>query len=139
MVAAGELGAYLAQEYRWPGVQQVGWVRRRWRRLPEATWRGDETRVWLSSLPPMVAGPTELARALRGHWGIANGVHWVRDVTWHEDQQPGRALGSRLATLRNAVNNLLRGLGYAFIPDGRRQLTARRDYGLPLLTHPLER
>ena len=62
-MAASELGAYLAQEYRWPGVQQVGWVRRRWRRLHEATGRGDETRVWLSSLPPPVAGPAELARA----------------------------------------------------------------------------
>ena len=66
-------------------------------------------------------------------------MHWVRDVTWHEDQQHGRALGTRLATLRNTVNNLLRQLGYAFIPDGRRPLTARRDYGLPLLLRPLER
>jgi predicted transposase YbfD/YdcC len=137
-VAAGELGPYLAREYGWPQVQQVGWVRRRWRRLTDPAWRGDETRTWITSLPPAIAGPEELARSLRGHWGIENGVHWVRDVTWQEDRGHGRAIGPRLATVRNTVINLLRGLGWPYVPDGRRYLTARRDYALPFLTRPLE-
>lgn len=29
--------------------------------------------------------PPELASVARGHWGIENEVHWVRDVTYGED------------------------------------------------------
>lgn len=139
MVAAGELGPYLAREFGWSDVQQVGWVRRRWRRLSEATWRGDETRVWITNLPGSRAGPAALAELLRGHWTIENPVHWVRDVSWSEDRGHGRAVGVGLATVRNAVINVLRRRGFTFIPDGRRWIAAQRDAGLFLLVHPLER
>ena len=138
MVEAGDLGPYLMQEFGWPDVQQVGWVRRRWRRLADRTWRGDDTRLWLTNLPRNRAGPAELARLLRGHWTIENPVHWVRDVSWHEDRGHARMVGVGLATLRNAVLNVLRGQGFRFLPDGRRWLAAQPDFGLPFLTHPLE-
>src|SRR5919206_689750 len=106
-VEAGELGPYLAREFGWPDVQQVGWVRRRWRPLSETTWRGEETRLWITNVPSRRAGPATLARLLRGHWTIENPVHWVRDVSCHEDRGHGRAVGVALATLRNAVINVL--------------------------------
>jgi len=137
-VDAGDLGPYLAQEFGWPAVQQVGWVRRRWRYLSETRWRGDETRLWLTNLPRSRAGPAELAHLLRGHWTIENPVHWVRDVSWQEDRGHGRAVGVGLATLRNAVLNVLRRCGFAFMPDGRRWVAAQPDFGLPFLTAPLE-
>jgi hypothetical protein len=137
--AAGELGPYLAREYGWPDVQQVGWVRRRWRPLAEPRWRGDETRLWITNLPSRRASPAALARLLRGHWTIENPVHWVRDVSWQEDRGHGRAVGVGLATLRNTVLNVLRGRGFAFMPDGRRWVAAQPDFGLSFLIYPLER
>lgn len=137
-VAAGELGPYLAREFDWPNVQQVGWVHRRWRRLTEPTWRGEEPRLWVTNLPASQADPARLAQWLQGHWTIENPVHWVRDVSWNEDRQHGRAVGVSLATLRNTVLNVLRGCGFTFMPDGRRWLAAQRHCGLPFLPRPLE-
>ena len=135
---AGELGPYLTREYGWPDLQQVGWVRRRWRALADVTWRGDETRLWLTNLPSGRAGPADLARGLRAHWTIENPVHWVRDVSWQEDRSHARVVGVPLATLRNTVLNVLRRRGFTLMPDGRRWIAAQPDGGLALLLRPLE-
>jgi predicted transposase YbfD/YdcC len=42
-----------------------------------------EVRYYISSL---VMGVKQLARAVRGHWGIENTCHWVLDVTYREDE-----------------------------------------------------
>jgi predicted transposase YbfD/YdcC len=42
-----------------------------------------EVRYYISSLAMDVK---RLARAVRGHWGIENGCHWVLDVTYREDE-----------------------------------------------------
>lgn len=42
-----------------------------------------ETRFFISSLAPQVK---RFARAVRGHWGIENRLHWSLDVTFAEDQ-----------------------------------------------------
>jgi hypothetical protein len=49
------------------------------------------------------ASPQELQSFLRGHWGIENRCHWIRDVTFDEDRSRVR-LGSGpqvMASLRN--------------------------------------
>ncbi len=48
----------------------------------------------------------------RGHWGIENRLHWVRDVTFDEDRcQVRKGYGPQvLACLRNFVIGLLRPL-----------------------------
>ena len=61
----------------------------------------------LSSLP---AHAPELARAIRGHWGLENPLHWGLDVARREDAcrgRPGHA-ASHLSTLRHRALNLLR-------------------------------
>ena len=66
-----------------------------------------ERRYDLSSLPPDAPA---LARAIRGHWGIENSLHWVLDVAMNEDQcrvRTGHA-AANLATLRHLALNLLR-------------------------------
>ena len=50
------------------------------------------------------------ARAVRGHWGVENKLHWVLDVCFHEDQSRAREgyAAENLATLRRLALNLLR-------------------------------
>jgi predicted transposase YbfD/YdcC len=89
---------------KWEGLQSVGMV--------EATReiRGRKTterRYYLSSLP---LGVETLARAVRGHWGVENKLHWVMDVHFREDQSRARAgyAAENLATLRRLAFNLLK-------------------------------
>jgi predicted transposase YbfD/YdcC len=55
----------------------------------------DEVRYFISSLP---ARARRLARAVRQHWGIENGLHWVLDVAFNEDRMRQRD--------RNGIENL---------------------------------
>ena len=47
-----------------------------------------ERRYYLTSLP---LGVETFARAVRGHWGVENKLHWVLDVCFREDQSRARA------------------------------------------------
>jgi len=70
-----------------------------------------ETSYHLTSTPRERAGARDLGSHVRGHWGIENKVHWVRDVTFDEDRHQLRATASparALATLRNLTMSLLR-------------------------------
>jgi predicted transposase YbfD/YdcC len=55
----------------------------------------DEVRYFISSLP---ARAKRLAVAVRQHWGIENGLHWVLDVAFNEDRLRLRD--------RNAIENV---------------------------------
>ena len=99
-----------------PGLAQVCCVERTRRH------KGKETveRAYAStSLPPERADAARLARLLpgccpvaarlleiwRGHWGIENRLHWVRDVVFGEDRSQVRTESAPqlLAALRNLV------------------------------------
>ena len=72
---------------------------------------GKETvqrRYYLSSLGVNVE---KFARAVRGHWAVENGLHWVLDVVCGEDQsraRTGHAAENLAATRRLAVSLLRR-------------------------------
>ena len=52
----------------------------------------------------------ELGGATRGHWGIENGLHWVLDVIFREDDSrlKDRTAAENLGMLRRVVASLLR-------------------------------
>jgi predicted transposase YbfD/YdcC len=66
-----------------------------------------EVRYYISSLTMDVK---RLARAVRGHWGIENGCHWVLDVTYREDESRIReeALRENFAWLNRFTLSLLK-------------------------------
>ena len=74
------------------------------------------------------ADARRLLGLLRGHWGIENKVHYVRDVTFDEDRSQVRT-GSApqvMATLRNTAISLLRLSGATSIAAALRFHAAAR-------------
>jgi predicted transposase YbfD/YdcC len=116
--------AALAGYSDWPGLGQVGKVERVVR-ARGATTR--ETRHFVTSLGPE-AGADRLLATVRGHWGIENRLHWVRDVTLGEDASRVRSGNAPqiMAALRNAVLSLLRLRGCTNIAAGLRQIGWQR-------------
>ena len=95
---------WLADHAQWRALRSVAVVEAT-REIGGQSTR--ERRYYLSSLPPHAP---ELARAIRGHWGIENSLHWVLDVALREDDcrvRTGHA-ATNLATLRHMALNLLR-------------------------------
>jgi predicted transposase YbfD/YdcC len=95
---------WFADRGQWEGLRSVGLVEA----IREVNGqRTVERRYYLTSLPLDV---TTFARAVRGHWGIENKLHWVLDVCFREDQSRARAghAAENLATLRRLALNLLK-------------------------------
>jgi len=65
---------------QWKDVRSIGMVTRT--RVVNAQ-ETDEIVYYVSSLPPKVR---QFAKAVRGHWGIENRLHWSLDVTFAEDK-----------------------------------------------------
>ena len=81
------------------------------------------------------ADATRLLELARGHWGIENGLHYVRDVTLGADACRVRC-GSApevLAALRNVAVHLLAGVKAASKAAATRRFAARPFSALPLL------
>jgi hypothetical protein len=113
----------------WPHLAQICRVERR-----RATIRGGrvvktevEVSYAVTSLPPERAGASALLRLLRGHWGIENGAHHVRDVTFDEDRCQVRsgAAPEAFAACRNLASALLRRAGHANIAAALRTHAGR--------------
>jgi predicted transposase YbfD/YdcC len=76
-----------------------------------------ETCYAVTSLTLTQATYAQLAAITRGHWGIEDRLHWVRDLDFDEDRSQVRtASGPRImASLRNLVITILRLAGAASI------------------------
>ena len=87
---------------------------------------GKETReveYAITSAGPEWADALVLLGWWRGHWGIENRVHWVRDVTMGEDASRIRTESAPevMAGLRNAAISLLRLSGVSNIAEALRE------------------
>jgi predicted transposase YbfD/YdcC len=95
----------------------------------------EETAYLITSLSPTEANPDRLLCLARGHWGIENKSHYVRDVTFDEDRsQVRKNSGPRvMATLRNFVISILRLIGYQNIASALRDMAAKPHMALRLI------
>jgi hypothetical protein len=119
-----EASTRLARHLDWPGVAQVCRIER-WRYL-----RGKEEHevsYGITSAPRDQADAAALLPYNRGHWGIENRSHYVRDVTFGEDAsqiKKGHA-PQILAGLRNALIAAMRAEGVKNIAAALRQNALR--------------
>jgi len=115
----------------WPGVQQVCRIERVSERKGKAS---RQVRYAITSLGKRV-GAKELLKHVRGHWGIENRLHYVRDVTFGEDASQIRT-GSApevMAALRNVAIGVLRGAGCTNIAAAVRAVGWQSGAALSLL------
>ncbi len=116
----------------WPGVAQVFQVER------QRTVRGQTTTeiaYGITSLSRDRADAAKLLALVRGHWGIENGLHHVRDVTLGEDAcrvRTGHA-PQNLAVIRNLVITLLNHAGCNNKAAALRRHAAKPNEALELI------
>ncbi|MGH3419952.1 MAG: hypothetical protein ACRDOD_10235 [Streptosporangiaceae bacterium] len=79
----------------------------------------------LTTASPGQAPPADLLALNRGHWAATETTHYIRDVDLKEDSNRARAPGAArfMATVGNAVLNLLRIHGVTSIAAERRRLS----------------
>jgi len=89
----------------WPSVRAIGMAVRMTEKNDGG--RSDEVRYFIASR--FLGGP-RFARAVRGHWGIENSLHWVLDMILDEDQSRTRVrrMADNLAWLRRFAISLLK-------------------------------
>lgn len=94
---------WLSKAKEWAGLNGVGMVE------SERTQDGKtslERRYFCTSLSDVKA----FARAVRGHWGVENSLHWSLDVAFNEDRSRIRKdhAPENLAIMRHIALNLLK-------------------------------
>ena len=88
----------------WPFVQQVFKVERRFTYGNSGNLH-HEIQFGLTSLKAKQTPPEELLKIVRSEWGIENGLHYRRDVTFLEDKT--RMSRKAMARAMTCINNLV--------------------------------
>jgi hypothetical protein len=115
----------------WCGLAQV-------RRLTrQRIIRGKETIETVYAITSLAVGKADPARLLqlsREHWGIENRLHYVRDVTYREDQARSNAGNApeALAALCNTALTILRRLGFKPV-EGLEHFAEHRQQAIDLI------
>ena len=96
--------ASIREYHKWPGLQSIAMIITK--RITEQSI-SSQTRFYISSLP---GDADQFLHAVRGHWGVENGLHWVLDVAFGEDHSRVRKdhAPANLAVLRQMALNLLK-------------------------------
>ena len=117
-----------------PHVRQAGFIRREEFTLAGVRVSSEYARVITSGGSDNTKS-VELHEYVRGHWGIENKSHYVRDTTWHEDANHTYVGSGQhvMATLRNMAAGLLRLNGFSMIKKTTEWICRDRNRALPLL------
>lgn len=95
---------WLSKKDEWPGLQTMGCVE-----SVRETNSGitTEFRYYISSLPMNI---TPFSQAVRGHWGIENGLHWVMDIVFRDDECRIRKKHgpANFVTIKHIAQNMLK-------------------------------
>lgn len=128
---AGEAGTHGTPR---PHLAQVCRVERRRIHLDTGLVQREVTYA-VTSRPPGRADAAALLAALRGHWGIENRLHWVRDATFDEDRSQVRSGAAPQATAacRNLAIALLRRTGATNIAATCRTFAGRPRAAIALV------
>ena len=123
--------AMLNDYLNWPGVGQVYCLEREfsWIRHGKTYKTSRETELGITSLMREHASPTKLLQSRRKHWLIETGLHYRRDVTFHEDatRMTIGPAGRILATVHNLVIGLIKRAGYHNAAKARRYFEGHLD------------
>jgi predicted transposase YbfD/YdcC len=102
--------AWLQDNHEWPGLKSVVMVESE-REIP-ATAKDPakierETRFYITSLVWLAC---QIAPAIRGHWMIENGLHWMMDMMFRDDECRVRTdnAPANFTTIKHMALNLIR-------------------------------
>jgi predicted transposase YbfD/YdcC len=122
----------------WPGVGQVYRLERKfsWIRQGKVYKTSSEIEFGITSLSRDQASPSKVLQVRRQHWLVETGLHYRRDVTFHEDatRMTIGAAGRLLATVHNLVLSLIKRAGYTNAAQARRYYEGHIDQAFILLT-----
>jgi predicted transposase YbfD/YdcC len=95
---------WLSDKASWKNLSTIVMVQRE--RLIDGK-TSNETSYYITSLK---SDAKTIARAIRGHWGIENSLHWVLDIGFREDESRIRKdhAPANFAIIRHMALNLLR-------------------------------
>jgi predicted transposase YbfD/YdcC len=102
--------AWLQERHQWPGLQGVVMVESQ-REIPGpdpgANTIERETRFYITSLIWIAA---QIGPAIRAHWMIENGLHWVLDMNFRDDECRVRTdhAPANFTTIKHMALNLIR-------------------------------
>lgn len=131
LTVSSELNDYLD----FPHVQQVFRLQRVVQQQSTGTLTY-QVMFGITSLSRQACPPKRLMTLIRHHWQIENRLHYVRDVTFHEDACRVRV--PKRQRLLAALNNLAIGLSrqcadFTYAPEARRYFSLHYDHALQLL------
>lgn len=114
---------------QWTGIKSLIRVER------VGTRKGKKYHEIACYISSLICTAQEFAQGIRGHWGIENRLHWVKDVVFHEDHSTIRMgnAPANLSVMRTIALNILRRNGYASITTAQRFLSNDIDKLLALV------
>ena len=111
---------------QWVGLERIIYVNR-------FGYRPEDNKFYNEEHYYILSKPLDDARAvglgIRGHWGIENRLHRVKDVNQNEDKsgiKSGKAIES-LSIIKSIVINVLRKNGFDSIKDGNIRFANKID------------
>ncbi len=126
-----EMNSYLVD---WPLIQQVAELTRTVT-IRKTGQTSHEVVYLITPLTPGEADPSRLLTIVRGHWGIENSSHFVRDVTFGEDRSRLRSGDGPqiMAAFRNLAITLIHRQGSSQIAATRRHFASHPLHAFRLL------